>query len=251
MKKIMILLLAVIMTGFAFAATAQDILAEVASNYENLNDAKATISLTKKDGSENLSSDFCIYVFKKDENTRYSIVRFLSPREKKNITLLAKGQGETYMYMPALRSVKKMQAASENEKFADSDFTYGELSLLYKISAFAEKATIYSQNDEEYGIEIRQENKALAYSSMRIKIAKDKMLPEEVYFYDWENKPSKVIRITDYREIEGKMVPWSITATDYNTKGKTTISFREISLDMGMNEDFFTPKSISRSRLKY
>ncbi len=251
MKKLLFLILTIAMTGFLFAVSAQDILSEVAANYENLNDAKATVSLTKKDGNENSGSDFTIYIFKKDENTRYSIVRFLNPKEKKNITLLAKGPEETYMYMPALKSVKKMQASSENEKFADSDFTYGELSLLYKIAAVAEKATIYSQTDDEYGIEIKQENKDLAYSSMRIKIARERMMPEEVYFYDWENKPSKVIRITDYREIDGKMVPWTITATDYNTKGKTTISFKEISLDIGMDEDFFSPKNISRSRLKY
>jgi len=144
-----------------------------------------------------------------------------------------------------------MEASSKNEKFADSDFTYEELSLLYKISDFAEKAIIYDQDDEKYIIEVDQEDKDIPYSSVRIEILKATMLPEEVTFYNWRNKASKVIGISDYEEIDGKMIPWTITAYDCKTEGKTTLNFKEVELDIGMDSEFFSPKNISRPHLKY
>ena len=251
MKKIFFLSLIVTMIGMLFGVTAQEVLTEVADNYENLNDAKATILLTKSDENDMEESKFTVYIYKEDENTRYTIIRFLSPLYKKNITLLSKGPEETYMYMPVLKTVKKMEASSKNEKFADSDFTYEELSLLYKISDFAEKATIYDQNDEKYIIEVDQEDKDIPYSSVRIEISKATMLLGEVTFYNWRDKASKVIDISDYEEIDDKMIPWTITAYDYKTEGKTTLNFKEVELDIGMDSEFFSPKNISRPHLKY
>jgi len=251
MKKGMILILMVLMTGVFFGATAQEILDEVAGNYEHLNDVKATISLSQKNDSGTQSGEFVFYIYKKDENMIYSIIRFLKPKEKKNITLLSKGFGETYMYLPALRSVKKMQASSEDEKFADSDFTYGELSLLYKISDVAKRATIVKQDSLVYVIEIKNDDRKLSYSAMRISITKDKMLPDQVTFLNWEDQEAKVIQISEYNEVNGKTVPWVITAIDNNTNGKTTISFEEIETDLGMDDSFFSPKNISRPKLKF
>lgn len=251
MKKICFICLIVIMAGILFGITAQDVLSEVASNYENLNDAKATILLIKDDGSDTEESKFTVYIYKDEDDTSYTIIRFFTPIFKKNITLLSMGPDETYMYMPVLKSVKKMKASSKNEKFADSDFTYEELSLIYKITDFAEKATIYEESYEKYIIEVKQDDKEIPYSSVRIEIIKNNMLPEKITFYNWREKASKEIEISDYKEVDGKMIPWMITAYDCKTEGKTTLKFREVELDIGMDASFFSPRNISRPNLKY
>lgn len=252
MKKLVAIIVSCMLFVSVFAISGQDVLNLTKESYENISNAKAFLEMkvSNEDGNDT-EMEFVIYILRKSEDQIYAMVRFLEPESNKNLTLLTRGDNEIYLYMPALRNTKRISGAAQNDKFADSDFTYKDISLLYKISDKAYNAKLLDENSESYLLEITHNDRELNFSKMKMVIGKANMMPNSIEFYNWNDEMFKTIELQEFKEVDGHVVPQKIVARDLKSEGQTTIFMKEMNFDLGMDEKFFTPKTISRPKLKY
>jgi len=137
MKKIKLLAI-VITISFAFAFTnntnqsAKDIITKV-YNRPTGDDMTSmlTMTLTNKSGKQRIRK---IKQFTKDFGTvEKSIMFFTSPADVKNTSFMnwsyddASKNDDMWIYLPALKKVKRISSDSKSDYFMGSDFTYDDL----------------------------------------------------------------------------------------------------------------------------
>ena len=129
----LVVLLMLVFTVQAFALTADEILDQMeekrAVNTTQKSVGKMTLSDDK--GKEEIR-DLVMYSIDDSENpqNRAFIFRFLSPAEVKNVTMLSTKDGdEIYLFMPAFKKVRRIAGSSKKEKFAGTNFSFGDFSV--------------------------------------------------------------------------------------------------------------------------
>ena len=203
MKKFFSTFLCAIFALNVFAMTGQEVLDKVENNYQNMKDEKSTFSMSITDDKGNVTGkEFMTFLYKKDENTIFAIMRFTSPQSEKNLTLLLKGSDQIYLYMPAFRATKRISGSAKNDKFAGSDFTYKDMELIYKVSDKNYTTNLMKEDDRNYYLEITHNDKELDFEKMHMTIDKNSLTPKFIEFYNWQNEMYKTISFDELKEIQ-------------------------------------------------
>lgn len=128
-----VIMVSTLLTGFKFQEleTADSIMSEVAKSHTMDSEiGLLQIITTTNDGS--VTQRKLLSIIRKDPAGNYSyIIRFLSPENVKNVTLLTRdlggGLSEQYLYLPALGKVKEIQGSQKASYFMGTDFTFEDL----------------------------------------------------------------------------------------------------------------------------
>lgn len=252
MKKLLSSLLIVILAIFAFSITGQEVLDMVEENYQNVKDEKAvfTLKMTDEKG-EVQEKQFVIYLYKKDEDNAYAIIRFKKPASDKNLTLLVKGANDIYLYMPAFRTTKRISGAAKNDKFAGSDFTYKDIELVYKVSDKNYEAELVKEDNDFYYLKITHNDPELEFKTLNMKIDKKLKMPVYIEFFNFQGEKYKIIEFEKIENVKGYNVPTKIIADNIKENTRTEIILEEVDFDIGIPERFFSPITISKPVLRF
>jgi len=189
-----------------------------------------------------------------DEEHRFS--RFLEPADVKDTTLLTFDYDETdddiWLYLPALKKVKRILSSNKSDYFMGSDFTYEDMENIdlvnwdYKIigeenidgvDCYILEAV--ANNDEE-----RDET---AYSKTVSWIAKTDFLPRKIEYHDKKSRLSKRLTFEDIRptsQSDPRPRAHKLTMENFITKHKTVLIMRELELDVAVDDDLFSQRNM-------
>ena len=88
--------------------------------------------LIDKDGNEE-SRDMIMFSQKVEDDQTNTLVRFLSPKSVKGVTLLNINDGEKiYLYMPAYNKPRRIAGSSKSDEFMGTGLSYEDMSMDYK-----------------------------------------------------------------------------------------------------------------------
>ncbi|NOZ75769.1 MAG: outer membrane lipoprotein-sorting protein [FCB group bacterium] len=125
--------------GFLFAQnqTGYEIMSR-ALNKKSWDDMKADLSLEMVNArGETRSRTIAFYSSNDKQDLNRMLMRFLAPADVRGTGFLtletASGDEERYLYLPALRRVKKIAASGSGGNFMSSDFTYYDIDWKTKI----------------------------------------------------------------------------------------------------------------------
>ena len=183
-----------------------------------------------------------------------SLMVFESPRDVKGVAILSfshkTSSDDQWLYLPALKRVKRIASKNKSGPFLGSEFTFEDLS-----SQEIEKYSYRFLRDENLNakpnhvIERIPLDPYSGYTKHIDWIDKENYLVQKVEYYDRKSFHLKTGTFSDYKQYVNKI--WqasSMEMVNHQNKKKTVLIFKEIAYSTGLSEKDFSQNSLKRSR---
>lgn len=183
-----------------------------------------------------------------------SLTIFDEPRDVKGTAFLsfthAKRPDDQWLYLPALKRVKRISSANKSGPFMGSEFAYEDIS-----SQEVEKYTYKYLRDEKldghdcFVIERKPTYEHSGYTRMISWVDKVMYQPRKVQFYDRKNTLLKTLTISKYQQYLGKY--WRAHQMDmvnHQTKKSTTLEWKNYKFRTGLTSRDFDKNALKRLR---
>jgi hypothetical protein len=181
------------------------------------------------------------------------IMFFQAPADVRNTSFMNWTYGEAgksddqWIFLPALKKVKRISSDSKGDYFMGSDFTYDDLGDRHPASD-THKVTGREEIDGEpctivESVSIEED---YIYSKTLSWIADEKWIVLKKEFYDEDDELLKILTVEEHSEIDGY---WTVTHSEMQNlqRDHTTIMILEnIKLDQGVPDNKFTERIMAR-----
>jgi outer membrane lipoprotein-sorting protein len=188
-----------------------------------------------------------------------SLIRFLSPADVKGTGLLtiehSERDDDQWLYLPALKKVRRISASNKSDNFVGTDFTYQDLkgeefkNYNYKLLK-VEKLDGYDCYVIAALPNNQKEKKESGYSKREIWIDKENFVNIQTRFYNKKEEFYKILKAGDIRLIEGenKWRAFHMEMENKKTNHKTILLFNKILINKGIADENFTQRYLERGR---
>ena len=209
-----------------------------------------TMTLTNKQGKQRIRK---ISQFTKDlGDTEKSIMFFMTPADVKNTSFMnwsydSDKADDQWIYLPALKKVKRISSDSKSDYFMGSDFTYDDLGDR-KLDADDHKLLREETVDgvECYVVESVSKDKDYMYSKTVTWIIKDSFIGYQKEFYDEDEDLLKVLSIKKYEEISGIFVITNSEMKNVQKNHKTSMVLSDVKINTGVSTSKFSERMMTR-----
>jgi outer membrane lipoprotein-sorting protein len=260
MKKLLTLLtLGLLASGLVYAQTAEDkglaIAVEADKRDQGWSDSTTEMFMTLRNaqGQESKRRMRTKVLEVKGDGDK-SLTIFDQPRDVKGTAFLsfthAKRPDDQWLYLPALKRVKRISSANKSGPFMGSEFAYEDIS-----SQEVEKYTYKYLRDEKidghdcFVIERKPTYEHSGYTRMISWVDKVMYQARKVEFYDRKNTLLKTLTISKHRQYLGKY--WRAQQMDmvnHQTKKSTTLQWKNYKFKTGLTDRDFDKNALKRLR---
>ena len=269
-SRILILLTIILVMNILFLSslTAAELSAkEIMDRVDKREDGDTRISdmkmiLIDRQGNQRVR---IIKSFSKDypESTK-SMSFFLSPADVKNTASLAydwndpKKDDDNWLYLPALRKVKRISSGNKKDPFMGSDFSYADMNGIefseYNYKMLKKNITVDGQECWVIGSSPKKElrNKVInetGYLKSIIWIRKDNFMPVKRKIWVKKGKKIKYLKASDIVKIQGIWIAKKLemrTTKQKRLEHATVLLFDNIVYNQGVKDDIFTTQRMER-----
>ncbi|MBN4079292.1 outer membrane lipoprotein-sorting protein [Beggiatoa alba] len=179
---------------------------------------------------------------------------FDTPRDIKGTAFLsythALKADEQWLYLPALKRVKRISSNNKSGPFMGSEFSYEDLS-----SQEIEKYTYTYLRDESidardaFVIERKPAYKHSGYTRLITWLDKDMYQPLKIEFYDRKKALLKTLTYSGYQQYEGRYWrPDEMHVVNHLTKKSTRLFWKDYRFKIGLTARDFDRNSLKRAR---
>ena len=183
-----------------------------------------------------------------------SLTVFESPRDVKGTAFLSfshsVGNDEQWLYLPALKRVKKISSRNKSGSFMGSEFSFEDLT-----SFEVEKYTFKYIKDENINgvdcwmIEQYPVDKYSGYKKRIVWIDKVEYRSQKTEFYDRKNTLLKTLTMKDYKKYVDKFWRASQLEMINHQSGKSTLlTWKNYKFQQGLDEKDFNRNALKRAR---
>ena len=157
---------------------------------------------------------------------------------------------EQWLYLPALKRVKRINSKNKSGPFMGSEFAYEDLA-----SQEIEKYTYKYLRDEQLnGVDyfVMERYPAYEHSGYTRQVAwvnKDKYVAEKIEFYDRKNDLLKTLVNTGYQQyLEQYWRPNEMLMENHQTGKSTLLTWQDYKFKNGLEDKDFSRNSLKRAR---
>ncbi len=204
--------------------------------------------LIDKDGKEE-TREMIMFSQKGEDEKTSTLMRFLSPKSVKGVTLLNINDGEKiYLYMPAYNKPRRIASSSKGDEFMGTGLSYEDMSMDYEDKDYEKK--LLEEADGEYIVEVLPSGEDVSYEKIILHIDKENFYAKKVEFYEAGNELTKTLTINKIKvEDTGKVTPLEIAFTDMVENRVTKIIIKEIEYNVELSSSFFSIRTLSKPTL--
>ncbi len=220
---------------------------EVDQGFES-SSVKLTMILTNKQGQESTR-----YLENKTleltEDGDKSLIVFNSPKDVKGTATLTfthkEGSDDQWLYLPALKRVKRISSSNKSGPFMGSEFTYEDLS-----SQEVEKYTYkyVAEKDGNHIVERYPVDPKSGYTKQVVYWNADNYRVEKVEFFDRRGAHLKTLVYNNYNLYLGKH--WragELVMENHQSGKKTKLVFEDYEFKLGLADNDFSQNSLVRA----
>lgn len=210
-----------------------------------------TMTLINKRGDERVRK---IKQYLKDfGNVEKKIMFFISPADVHNTSFMNWSydkdgkDDDQWIYLPALKKIKRISSDSKSDYFMGSDFTYDDLGDrkpkqdVHKILR-EEKY----KNEDCYVVESTPKDEDYMYSKTVTWVIKDKWIGLKKEFYDEDGELLKTLNIKEYKKIKDYWLILSSEMRNVQKEHKTTMKLENVTVDSSIPSTKFTERMMKR-----
>lgn len=183
-----------------------------------------------------------------------SLIVFDDPADVKGTALLTfshkEGQDDQWLYLPALKRVKRISSSNKSGPFVGSEFAYEDLS-----SQEVEKYTYkYLRDDTMDGmdffvVERYPVDKKSGYTRQIAWIDQAHYRAHKVEFYDRKKSLLKTLESSEFEQYLDKFWrPLRMEMTNHQTGKSTVLTFSDYAFQSGLEDRDFTRNSLQKAR---
>ena len=227
---------------------------QIKSPYDIQTQIKMTL-ISNKGGKKRSRSRVLTSIEKKYENGIFktkSLLLFSQPKEIKGTAFLnwdrVDGKGDDqWLYLPALKKVKRIRTSDKSRSFQGSDFSYEDLSGReldsdeYKL--LGEDLFAGSVCYKVRAIPLEKETQ---YSSRIIWIDKNNFLMKKIEFFNKKNNLFKVLDIPNHVKNGDYWTATKMTMQNLMKSHSTELKVIEVNYDQGLKDNIFTERYLKR-----
>jgi len=233
-----------------FALTVDEIMDKMEETAPDFTTQK-TISemiLIDKDGKEE-AREMIMFSQKGEDDQTSTLMRFLSPKSVKGVTLLNIDDGEKiYLYMPAYNKPRRIASSSKGDEFMGTGLSYEDMSMDYEDKDY--EKNLLEETDSEYIIEVLPSEEDASYEKIILHVDKEYFYAKKVEFYETGGELTKTLTIDKIKvEDTGKVTPLEIAFTDMVENRVTKIIIKEIEYNVELSSSFFSIRTLSKPTL--
>lgn len=237
-------------TSTVFALTVDEIMDKMEETAPDFTTQK-TISemiLIDKNGKEE-TREMIIFSQKGEDEKTSTLMRFLSPKSVKGVTLLNIDDGEKiYLYMPAYNKPRRIASSSKGDEFMGTGLSYEDMSMNFEDKDYEKK--LLEETDSEFIIEVIPSEEDTSYKKIILMVDKEKFYTKKVEFYDINENLIRTLEIAKIKiDDKGKITPMEIVFTDVEENQKTKIIIKEIEYDIELSSSFFSIRTLKKPTL--
>ncbi len=265
MKKVFIFFIMIIflfsLTEFGYSQlTGRDIMVKVDEQRSvNSQYGKTKMTLINKKGKKRVRDVLRYeksYDGEKGIDTK-ALIFFEYPPDIRGTGLLlwsykdTKKDDDRWLYLPALKKIRRIAGESKNDYFMGTDFTYDDMG-----GRNIDEDTHKLLGEEEregvkcYKIESIPVDKNDMYSKKIGWVVPEKWVVSRVDFYDKKGKLLKELKATDFRNVNNIWTPFKLHMNNFNKNHQTVIEIEELNYNVEINDQVFTTTTLQRGRVK-
>lgn len=183
-----------------------------------------------------------------------SLTVFYEPRDIEGTAFLSHTRildpDDQWLYLPALKRVKRISSKNKSGPFVGSEFAYEDL-----VSQEVERYTYKYLRDEACGpltcyvSERYPRYEHSGYTKQVVWVDHAEFQPRRIEFYDRKGDLLKTLEMHDYRQYLGRY--WRahrLEMENHQTGKSTTLAFSDYSFQVGMDADDFEKGRLKRLR---
>ena len=220
--------------------------------------AEGTVTLINRAGQERVRRTFGVTKLRPNGVDTMRMLRFLTPSDVRGTATLlierSDGDDDIWVYLPALRKVRRLVAANKKDAFVGTDFSYGDI-LGHKVGDWEHRLLREDTLDGQpcYVIESVPRSEAVraasGYSRRVEWVRTDNAVTLRAEMWDLAGEPLKVFVASDVRQVDavrGKWQAMRLEMTTIQTGHRTLIRYERFQTNQGIADDFFTPRYLDR-----
>jgi len=213
--------------------------------------ADLTMSLVNSRGDERVR---IISQFLKDfGELEKKIMFFVSPADVYNTSFMNWSYDEVgkdddqWIYLPALKRVKRISSDSKSDYFMGSDFTYDDLGDRHP-SSDTHKLLREEEIDGEmcYVVESTPKEEEYMYSKTITWIVKDKWIGKKKEFYDEDDELLKTLTVKESVTLKDVIVITISEMHNVQSDHKTIMKLENVQVNTGVSDNKFTERMMKR-----
>lgn len=248
--KIIIAILFTIST--LFALNPEQIADKVKKSSDGFGYSKSVMQMILVDASQNESVREITSYAKERENGDYSMIEFKKPLDVKGVKFLThekiNANNDQWLYLPALKRVKRINSSNKSGSFMGSEFSYEDISSRepskYNYSKEAKEDVL--DGVKVYVYERYPKDKKSGYSKQILWVDKDKFITLKSDFYDrkkellktgtykWKGKIGDTFRVSE------------ITMQNVQNKKSTILRYIDDKIHLDLDDSLFTKRMLAR-----
>lgn len=255
MKTIKIILAATLLMIAGFNASAQLTGTQIIDKTYNRatgddQTAMLKMTLTNKSGQTRIRE---IQQFSKDlGEVEKSIMFFQTPADVKNTSFMNwsydnDDADDQWIYLPALKKVKRISSDSKSDYFMGSDFTYDDLGDR-KLNADNHKLLREETVNDKmcYVIESKAKDEDYMYSKTITWIDKSTFIGVQKEFYDEDDDLLKILTIEKVEKIAGFYVITNSKMKNIQKNHSTSMILSDVKVNTGISATMFSERMMMR-----
>ena len=220
--------------------------------------SEATLTLTNKSGQERVRKTLGITKLKPNGIDNMRMTRFMSPSDVKGtVSMLiehADKSDDIWIYLPALKKVRRLVASNKKDSFVGTDFSNGDV-IGYRVSEWNYKLLKEDVLDGQvcYVIEATPKNEEVknntGYSKRTDWIRKDNLMSVKSDSFNEAGEMLKTITFNDVQLVDAKRGKWQamrLEANNFQTGHRTVIKFENYKVNQQVNDEFFTTRYMEK-----
>jgi len=190
---------------------------------------------------------------KNSKNIEKKIMFFVSPADVRNTSFMnwsyddSAKDDDQWIYLPALRKVKRISSDSKSDYFMGSDFTYDDLGDRHPSEdnhKLLREEII--DGDSCYVVESIPKEEDYMYSKTITWIVKDKWIGKKKEFYDEDGELLKILSIKKVEKIKDYQVIMLSEMHNVQSGHKTVMELKNVKIDTGISDSKFTERMMKR-----
>jgi len=255
MKRTGLTALILLLAGSLFAQEGREVMEKV-ENRQTPRSSRALVTMVLQEKGESpRERQVEMLMLEGSGGLSRSLIIFRSPQSVANTRFLnAQNEGsddDKWIYLPALKKVRRIASSEGNSSFMGTDFTYDDMSTRelddYTYTLLKEETI---KGYDCWVVEsLPKEGTDSQYSKTISWIGKESLNPVKVEMYDQEGALLKVAETGKLEEIQGHWTIMVNTMTNVQTDHSTTIRMEKIQYDRPLNPKLFTPRFLETGRL--
>ncbi|VAW62769.1 Outer membrane lipoprotein-sorting protein [hydrothermal vent metagenome] len=218
-------------------------------------DARISMSMVLQNQHGDKSTrDIRIKILEVNGDGDKSLTVFDSPRDVRGTSFLSYSHivkpDDQWLYMPALKRVKRISSAYKSGPFMGSQFAYEDLAS-FEVDKYEYR---YLRDEildgiESFVVENHPNYQHSGYSRQLVWIDKQRYIPLKVEYYDRKNELLKILKLKGYRQYLDKYWRAHEQVMENQQNGKlTTLILKDNQFRNGFSEQDFQRNSLKRAK---